>query len=91
MQTDTCFNCEMLFSFFNKLKEHLSLELYEQLDNYQKKLIKWMGHHARKTYLNKQVQVSLDELNDDGAVLIVDYKMKIVPQTVREMKKYRLK
>ncbi|RHZ64643.1 hypothetical protein Glove_321g25 [Diversispora epigaea] len=84
---DTCFNCEMIFSFFNKMKEYLSSELYEQLDGYQKKLIKWMGHHARKTYLNKQVQVSLDELDNDGAVLIVDYKMKIVPQTARETKK----
>ncbi|RHZ78600.1 hypothetical protein Glove_159g45 [Diversispora epigaea] len=64
---DTCFNCEMIFSFFNKMKEYLSSELYEQLDG--------------------DVQVSLDELNNNGTVLIVDYKMKIVSQTARETKK----
>ncbi|RHZ77227.1 hypothetical protein Glove_184g100 [Diversispora epigaea] len=84
---DTCSNCELLFTFFNKMKKNLSLEFHEQLDNYQKKIIKWMGHHARKTYLNKQVKVNLDELDNDDAVLIVNYKMKIVPQTVREIKK----
>ncbi|RHZ65463.1 hypothetical protein Glove_315g43 [Diversispora epigaea] len=60
---DTCFNCEMIFSFFNKIKEYLSSELYEQLD------------------------VSLDELDNNGVVLIVDYKMKIVLQIARETKK----
>ncbi|RHZ45904.1 hypothetical protein Glove_642g12 [Diversispora epigaea] len=45
-----------------------------------------MAHHVRKTYLNTYVQVSLDGLDNNGAVCIVDYKMKILSQTARETK-----
>ncbi|CAB5124315.1 unnamed protein product [Rhizophagus irregularis] len=61
-------------------------ELHELLDDYLKKLISWLGHHARKFYLNTHVQVNLDELDEDGAVIIVDYKMRILPHTARETK-----
>ena len=46
-----------------------------------------MGHHTRKTYLNIHVRTNLEELDADGAVLIVDYKMKILPTSSREIKK----
>ncbi|POG79108.1 hypothetical protein GLOIN_2v1530472 [Rhizophagus irregularis DAOM 181602=DAOM 197198] len=72
---NTCSNCENLFSFFEQLKEQLE------------KLISWMGHHACKTYLNIYVRTNLEELDADGAVLIVDYKMKILPTSSRETKK----
>ena len=62
---------------------HLPSEFHETLDNYKRKLIAWMAHHARKTYLNTYVQVSLNELDHEGAVCIVDYKMKILPQTAQ--------
>ena len=45
-----------------------------------------MAHHARKTYLNIHVRTNLDELDDKGAVMIVDYKMKILSQSSRETK-----
>jgi len=46
-----------------------------------------MSHLARKSYLNTHVQASLDELDNDEAVIIVDYKMRILPQSSRETKK----
>ncbi len=46
-----------------------------------------MAHHVRKTYLNVQVQVCLNELDEDDAVFIVDYKIKILSQSYRETKK----
>ena len=84
--TQTCKNCENLLLFLKKLKVHLPSEYHEMLDNYKRKLVAWMAHHARKTYLNAYVKVSLDELDHEGAVCIVDYKMKILPQTARETK-----
>ena len=44
-----------------------------------------MAHHACKTYLNIHVRKNL-ELDREGAVIIVDYKMKILPQSVQETK-----
>ena len=82
-----CTICENLLEYFEKLKNILELEFTDILDGYKKKIIAWMAHHARKTYLNAQVQVCLNELDEDGAVFIVDYKMKILPQSYRKTKK----
>ncbi|RHZ68621.1 hypothetical protein Glove_294g79 [Diversispora epigaea] len=84
--TEVCNNCENLFLFLKNLKTYLPSEFHESLNNYKRKLISWMAHHARKTYLNTYVQVSLDELDNNGAVCIVDYKMKILLQTVLKTK-----
>ena len=82
----TCSKCESLFSFFQELKAAISEEYFEVLDEYQQKLIAWMAHHACKTYLNIHVQTNLKELDEGGAVMIIDYKMKILPQSARETK-----
>ncbi|GBB91846.1 hypothetical protein RclHR1_19260002 [Rhizophagus clarus] len=82
----TCSKCESLFSFFQELKAVTSEEYFEVLDEYQQKLIAWMAHHARKTYLNIHVRTNLEELDGEGAVMIVDYKMRILPQSSRETK-----
>jgi len=82
----TCSKCESIFGFFEELKAAISEEHSETLDEYQQKLIAWMAHHARKTYLNIHVRTNLEELDEEGAVLIVDYKMRILPQSARETK-----
>ena len=81
--SEICNNCEELFHFFDLIKNNVNEELHESLalDDYLKKLISWIGHHARKFYLNTHVQVNLDELDEDGAVIIVDYKVRILPQS----------
>lgn len=45
-----------------------------------------MAHHDRKTYLNIHVRKNLEELDNEGALIIVDYKMRILPQNARETK-----
>ena len=45
--SEICDNCEDLFQFFDLIKNHVNEELYESLDDYLKKLISWIGHHAR--------------------------------------------
>ncbi|GBB95099.1 hypothetical protein RclHR1_24780001 [Rhizophagus clarus] len=81
-----CNDCVELFHFFDLIKNYVDGELYELLDDYLKKLILWLGHHARKFYLNTYVQVNLDELDEDEAVIIVNYKMRILLHTARETK-----
>ena len=39
-----------------------------------------------KLYLNAQVNANLLDLDEKGAVIIVDYKMKILPKSARETK-----
>ena len=86
MHFNTCVDCENLFIFFKNLKDHLPSNLHGDLDEYQKKLIAFMSHHARKIYLNAQLPATLSQLNDDEALIIVDYKMRINPKKARETK-----
>ena len=79
-------DCENLFIFFKNLKDHLPLNLHGNLDEYQKKLVAFMSHHARKIYLNAQLPATLSQLNSDEALIIVDYKMRINPKKARETK-----
>jgi hypothetical protein len=45
-----------------------------------------LAHQARKVYLNDQFKAKLLELDNNGAILVCDYKMRILPKCVREMK-----
>ena len=45
-----------------------------------------MAYHARKSYLNSQFNAQFSQLDSDGALIIVDYKMKILPKKAREIK-----
>jgi hypothetical protein len=86
MHYNTCMDCESLFIFFKNLKDHLPLNLHGNLDEYQKKLIAFMSHHARKVYLNAQLPATLSQLGSDEALIIVDYKMRINPKKARKTK-----
>ena len=44
-----------------------------------------MAHH--KTYLNIHVRTNLKKLDAEGAMIIVNYKMKILPTSVRKIKR----
>ena len=78
--------CAKLFTFFNHLKNQLFTDLYEDLDEYQNYLLYYLAHQARKVYLNAQFNANLLDLDEKGAILVVDYKMKILPKSVREIK-----
>src|SRR4051794_10762339 len=86
MHFNICMDCENLFIFFKRLKDHLLLNLHGDLDEYQKKLVAFMSHYARKIYLNAQLPATLFQLNSDEALIIVDYKMRINPKKARETK-----
>lgn len=86
IHSNTCVNCKNLFIFFKNLKKHLPLDQHENLDGYQKQLIAFMSHHARKIYLNAQLPATLSQLDDEEALMIVDYKMRINPKKARETK-----
>ena len=52
----------------------------------RKKLQYYWSHQVRKTYLNAQFNANLLSLDEEGAIIIVDYKMKILPKSAREVK-----
>ncbi|PKY61544.1 hypothetical protein RhiirA4_486653, partial [Rhizophagus irregularis] len=70
------------------------IDLTDQLDaihhpkllEYQEQLICYLAHQTRKVYLNAQFNSILCELDDNGAIIVVDYKMRILPATAREIK-----
>lgn len=81
-----CSDCKDFFLFFELLRKNLTLEHHDILENYEKRLIYFLAHHARKTYLNYQFKINLQELDQDSALLVVDFKMRILLQSSRETK-----
>jgi len=83
--TMECADCSELFVLFNQLKTELpdSFSIIEEL---QKQAEFYLSHQTRKVDLNHQFNTNLLELDEDGAVIIVDYKMKILPKKARETK-----
>ncbi|MDW3631856.1 MAG: hypothetical protein QOK71_10490, partial [Nitrososphaeraceae archaeon] len=55
-------------------------------EEYLDKLLYYMTHQLRKKYLNSQFNAALRELKNNGAVLVCDYKMKVIPKSSRETK-----
>ncbi|RHZ65038.1 hypothetical protein Glove_319g71 [Diversispora epigaea] len=75
IEHDECINHCLPFAFESIVKEK------QLLENKKEKLLHYLAHQARKTYLNAQVQANLLKLDKDGAILIVDYKMRILPKS----------
>src|SRR6185369_16364318 len=50
------------------------------------KLYYFLAHQARKVYLSNQYKARLARLDKDGAILVCDYKMRILPKSARETK-----
>ncbi|PKB97337.1 hypothetical protein RhiirA5_431840 [Rhizophagus irregularis] len=81
-----CTACDQLFEVFTTLS-HILGDLHNTLlSEYQEKLTCYLAHQTRKRYLSAQFNAALDELDDHDAVIIVDYKMRILPATARETK-----
>ena len=83
---DICSDCKDFFLFFELLRKNLSSEHYDILESHEKHLVYFLAHHIRKTYLNFQLKTNLQEIDQDGALIIVDFKMRILPQSSRETK-----
>ncbi|RHZ76132.1 hypothetical protein Glove_203g37 [Diversispora epigaea] len=81
-----CKKCNQLFDFFNTIKDILPSEHHTILEESKEKLVYFLAHQARKTYLNTQFKVQLLELDDESALILADYKMKILPKSACEKK-----
>ena len=79
-------DCSEFLNFFYFIKNRISDKYHSQLLEMQEKLKYFLAHHARKHYLNSQYKSSLASLDSDGAIMIADYKMRILPKTARETK-----
>lgn len=75
-----------LVYLFSDMRSNIRQDLYKELDEYYDHLVYYLAHQVRKVYLNAQFNANLVELDEDGAVIVVDYKMKILPKSARETK-----
>ncbi|RIB00827.1 hypothetical protein C2G38_2232810, partial [Gigaspora rosea] len=74
------------FNLFAQIQEHIPSDLHNELSELKEYLLYYLAHQTRKVYLNAQLNAQLGELNETGALIIVDYKMKILPKSARETK-----
>src|SRR6185436_13661374 len=81
-----CKKCNQLFDFFNTIKDILPSKYHAILEESKEKLVYFLAHQARKTYLNAQFKAQLLEIDEKGALMLADYKMKILPKSAREKK-----
>ncbi|RIB13847.1 hypothetical protein C2G38_2196739 [Gigaspora rosea] len=81
-----CNECGQLFKVFYQLKKDTPITLNNEIDKYRELLLYYFAYQTRKAYLNTQVNASLLELDKKGALIIVDYKMKILPKSAKETK-----
>ena len=86
IHTSRCDSCKDFFDFFDFLYEHILEEHKIILNEIKEKLRYFLAHQARKVYLNTQYKAALASLDNNGAVMIADYKMRILPQSARETK-----
>ncbi|RIB16294.1 hypothetical protein C2G38_2247120 [Gigaspora rosea] len=80
---NTCIN-------HSQIQEHIPSDLHNKLSVLKEYLLYYLAHQTRKVYLNAQLNAQLGELNEMGALIIVDYKMKILPKSARETNKTSL-
>ncbi|RHZ78587.1 hypothetical protein Glove_159g30 [Diversispora epigaea] len=81
-----CNKCDQLFILFEKIIDILPENLHSIIKELQNKLFYFLAHQVRKVYLNNQFKAKLLELDNNGAVLVCDYKMRILPKSTRETK-----
>ncbi len=81
-----CGECNEIFNLFEKLRSLLGNEQQEVLKELQEMLEYYLAHLTRKEYLNSQFNANLLQLDNDGILIVIDYKMRILPKRVRETK-----
>ncbi|RIB00708.1 hypothetical protein C2G38_2233314 [Gigaspora rosea] len=75
-----------LFRFIDNIKRNTDLSISGEIEELKDHLLCYLSHQMRKAYLNTQFNANLLKLDNEGAVLVVDYKMKILPKSARETK-----
>jgi hypothetical protein len=84
--TYECYNCNSLFQFIENIKRNTNLSIHSEIEELKDHLLCYLSHQMRKAYLNTQFNANLLKLDKEGAILVVDYKMKILPKSARETK-----
>jgi hypothetical protein len=80
-----CKNCCSFIIFLNELKLK-NLVNNEEFEEFEDKLLYYISHQLRKIFLNSQYKTALTKITETSAVLICDYKMKVLPKNSRETK-----
>ncbi len=81
-----CTTCDQLFMLIEQLNIILPENLRSIIEESQNKLHYFLAHQVRKVYLNNQFKAKLLELDNNGVILICDYKMRILPKCAHETK-----
>ncbi len=84
--TSTCNECQEFFDFFIDIKAYSNEMNHNDLQDMKEHLLYYLAHQTRKIYLNAQFNANLLALDEKTALILVDYKMKILPKTSRETK-----
>src|SRR5260363_397780 len=87
LHVSRCSKCNLFYEFFNQLESRVTDNYISQLHEVQDRLKHYLGHQVRKVYLNAQFKAALTQLTSDGALIVADYKMRILPKSARETKK----
>jgi hypothetical protein len=81
-----CLKCNQLFEFFDFMTKNIFENYQSQLTEAKGHLLYYLSHQAHKVFLNAQFNATLAELDSSGAVIIANYKMRILPQLAYETK-----
>ncbi|CAB5207494.1 unnamed protein product [Rhizophagus irregularis] len=84
--TSRCSECDKFFEFFEFMHLHIMEDQVASLNEIKEHLQYFLAHTTRKIYLNAQFKATLASLDENGALFIVDYKMRILPRSARETK-----
>ncbi len=84
--TSTCNECQEFFNFFIDIKAYSNEMNHNDLQDMKEHLLYYLAHQTRKIYLNAQFNANLLALDEKTALILVDYKMKILPKTSQETK-----
>ncbi|GBC15681.2 hypothetical protein GLOIN_2v1767205 [Rhizophagus irregularis DAOM 181602=DAOM 197198] len=81
-----CSECDKFFEFFEFMHPHVNEDQAAFLEEIKEHLQYFLAHTTRKVYLNAQFKATLANLDENGALFIADYKMRILPRSARETK-----
>ncbi|GES94085.1 hypothetical protein GLOIN_2v1767205 [Rhizophagus clarus] len=81
-----CSKCDQFFKFFGFMHSHIKEDQMTTLEEAKEHLQYFLAHSTRKVYLNTQFKAILTTLDDDGALLVADYKMRILPKFAQKIK-----
>ncbi|RGB24287.1 hypothetical protein C1646_773318 [Rhizophagus diaphanus] len=78
--------CDKFFEFFEFMHLHIMEDQVASLNEIKEHLQYFLAHATRKIYLNTQFKAILASLDENGALFIADYKMRILPRFTWETK-----